>query len=78
MTFSTEQLHQTEVLRAIEAMTDFPDERQSKRRKLERTHGPPIEINRVEDLQNALVFKKSSSPEIRKGQDDPTPLPTHG
>ena len=46
---------------------DFDDERQIKRRKLGGAHGPPTEIKRVEDLQNALVFRKSSSPEVKKG-----------
>jgi hypothetical protein len=46
---------------------EFEDERQTKRRKLGNAHGPPIEIKRVEDLQNALVFRKSSSPEVKKG-----------
>jgi hypothetical protein len=46
---------------------DFQDDRETKRRKLERKDGPAIEINRVEDLQNALVFRKSSSPEVKKG-----------
>lgn len=46
---------------------DFLEERQTKKRKLERMHGPALEIKRFEDLQNALVFRKSSSSEVKKG-----------
>ena len=50
-----------------DSIMDFDDERQTKRRRLGSAHGPLIEIKRVEDLQNALVFRKSSSPEVKKG-----------
>ena len=51
----------------LSGIMEFEDERETKRRKLGNAHGLPIEIKRVEDLQNALVFRKSSSPEVKKG-----------